>query len=102
VGARVVVNSIPPVSEILTAVLPAGPARYLIDTTLEPMDMELVYSYGWGVEQGGGQLSSNSDGSVYQEGYNTDVWDTMLRVSTCGGEVNAAPSCYCVGNIISK
>lgn len=51
-----------------------------MDTTLQPMEMELVYSKGWDAEQGGGKLSAAPDSLVYEEAYDTAVWDEMLLV----------------------
>jgi len=42
--------------------------------------MNLVYSHGWEAEQGG-ELISSPGAVVYEELYDTAVWDKMLLVS---------------------
>jgi hypothetical protein len=50
-------------------------------------NMELVYSNSW--TNGGDSLSGSSD--VYQELYNTTMWDEMLKVSSASATLLHAP-----------
>jgi len=75
-------------------------ARTVVDHFSRALDFEVVYTFGWAVEQSGRSISLRDD--EYVEAYDTSVWDKMLTEAAGNGAQVLIIYCISEGVSIAK